>query len=127
MIKPLRKYHFAIWQLLAVLLPLFFIMAVVIRPSVPSPKVFPHNAFGAMIESNTDSTYLVTIEVEHFIKAPSCVIILSNTTTELALGIVDGQGTYSFVIEKVELPATVKLWDAIHHRAIDSVPLIKKN
>jgi len=115
------------WRLLALLLPLFFITAVVIRPSVPSSKVFPHSAFGATIESNTDSTYLVTIEVERVIKAPSCVIILSNTTKELALGVVDRQGTYSFITEKVELPATLKLWDAIHHRVIESVPLIKKN
>jgi hypothetical protein len=126
MIKPLRKYHFVIWHSLALLLPLFFVMAILFRPSDPSSIEIGSNAFSATIESKTDSTYLVSLDVGKFIKTPSCVVILSDPSRELVLGTLDRQGIYTFVTPKIELPATLKLWDAIHHKTIDSVPLTQK-
>ena len=127
MIKPLRKYHFVIWHVLAVLLPLFFIVAVLFRPVAPSGKATGNNKFSATIESNTDSTSLVTLDVGKFIKTPSCVVILSNPSREWVLGTLDRQGIYTFVTPKIELPATLKLWDAIHDSSIDSVALTQNH
>ena len=127
MIKPLRKYHFVIWHFLALLLPLFFIMALLFRPSDRSSAEIDRNSISATIELNTDSTYVITLDVGKFIKAPSCVVILSNPSRELVLGTLDRQGIYTFTTPKVGLPASLKLWDAIHDKSIDSVPLIQKN
>lgn len=32
MIRPLRRYHYYVWRLLALLLPLLFILAILWRP-----------------------------------------------------------------------------------------------
>ena len=127
MIKPLRKYHFVIWHILAVLLPLFFIAAILFRPVTPSWKAIGSNEISARIESNTDSTSLITLDVGKFIKTPSCAVILSNPSREWVLGTLDRQGVYTFVTPKIEPPATLKLWDAIHHSSIGSIALTQKN
>ena len=127
MIKPLRKYHFVIWHILAVLLPLFFIAAIVFRPFAPSGKAIGGNEISARIESNTDSTSLVILKFGKFIRTPSCVVILSSPSTEWVLGTLDRKGIYTFLTPKFEPPATLKLWDAIHHTSIDSVALTQNH
>ena len=127
MIKPLRKYHLVIWLVLALLLPLFFAMAILFRPSDTSSIETGDNGFSATIESNTDSTYLFTLDVGKPVKTPSCVIIRSNQSRDLDVGTLDRQAIYTFVTPRVGLLATLKLWDAIPHKSIDPVPLTQKN
>jgi hypothetical protein len=35
MIRPLRRYHYYLWRVLAILLPVLFILAILWRPSPP--------------------------------------------------------------------------------------------
>ena len=126
MIKPLRKYHLVIWQSLAVLLPLFFIMAIMFRPATPSPLEFRDKDFSAAIVKR-DSTYVITVDVAGVSNASSCVVVLSHTSGDLILGTVDREGTYTFVEPTIQMPVTLKLWDAIHRQTIDSLQLTQKN
>lgn len=126
MIRPLRKYHSMIWHLLAVMLPLCFIMAVVVRPSIPPTVRSEPGVIKGSIAAGTDSTDVVTIETRRTVTTPSCVVSLSTGDGEVVLGTVGQPGSYTFVTRKVELPATLKFWDAIHHRSLDSVALTEK-
>jgi len=37
MIKPLRTYHFFIWRILALVLPILFVLAILLRPESKDP------------------------------------------------------------------------------------------
>lgn len=123
MIRPLRKYHFAIWRFLAVLLPLVFIAAILVRPPGQSAHKYGNDTFSATLESKTDSTSVVTINVLRPVKTPSCVAILSTPSRESVLGTLNQPGVYTFVVPKVEQGATLNLRDAVRQRSIVSIPL----
>ena len=82
-------------------------------------------AFTANIVANTDSTFVVTIQVGKPIKVPSCVAILSSTKKDVVLGTLDRQGVYNFSIPTFEGPAHLNLVDAIHQKTITKIPLTK--
>ena len=123
MIRPLRKYHFTIWSILAVLLPLVYIVAILVRPPGQSTVKYGDDTFSATIESKTDSTSIVTVNVLRPLKTPSCVAILSTPSRETVLGTFDRPGVYNFVVPKVDQVATLNLRDAVHQRSIMSIPL----
>jgi hypothetical protein len=125
MIRPLRKYHLAVWRFLAVLLPLVFIAAILVRPLGHSGVKFKYgdDTFSATIESKTDSTSVVTVTVLRPVKTPSCVAILSTPSRETVLGTLNRPGVYTFVVAKGEQDATLNLRDAIRQRSIMSIPL----
>jgi hypothetical protein len=114
-----------VWRLLAVLLPLVFVAAIIVRPvHAPTTKV-DEEAFTANIVADTDSTFVVTIQVGKPIKVPSCVAILSSTQKDVVLGTLDRQGVYNFSIPTFEGPAHLNVVDAIHQKKITKIPLTK--
>jgi hypothetical protein len=125
MIKPLRKYHYMVWRLWAVLLPIAFVVAITVRPVHTPAMKADEETFTAKITANTDSTFVVTIQVGKPIKVPSCVAILSSTKKDLVLGTLDRQGVYNFNIPTFEGPAHLNLVDAIRQKTITKIPLTK--
>jgi len=125
MIKPLRKYHYMVWRLGAVLLPIAFVAAITVRPVHPPTMKMDEEAFTANIAADTDSTFVVTIQVGKPIKVPSCVAILSSAKNDRVLGTLDRQGVYNFNIPAFEGPAHLNLVDAIHQKTITRIPLTK--
>ena len=127
MIRPLRKYHFAIWSILAVLLPMVFIVAILVRPPGQSAPTYGDDTFSAKIESKTDSSSIITVNVLSPLKTPSCVAILSTHSRETVLGTLNRSGVYNFIVPKVEQGATLNLRDAIRQRSIMSIPLTEND
>ena len=125
MIKPLRKYHYMVWRLGAVLLPIAFVVAIIVRPAQTPTIKADEEAFTANIVASNDSTFVVTIQVGKPIKVPSCVAILSSTKKYVVLGTLDRQGVYKFIIPTFEGPADLNLVDAIHQKTIAKIPLTK--
>ena len=114
-----------VWRVWAVLLPIAFVAAIFIRPVHPPTMKTEEEAFTANIAIDTDSTFVVTIQVGEPIKVPSCVAILSSTTKDVVLGTLDRQGVYNFITSKFEGPAHLNLVDAIHQKTIKKIPLTK--
>lgn len=127
MIKPLRKYHFLVWRLWAVLLPIAFVVAIIVRPVQAPTRKVDEEAFTANIVTNNDSTFVVTIQVGKPIKVPSCVAILSLSQKDVVLGTLDRQGRYNFTIPTFDGPAILNLVDAIHQKTIMKIPLTKNS
>ena len=123
--KPLRKYHFVTWHLLAGLLPLIFVMAIVVRPATPLKISDDTIDLSATIDSHTDSTSVISINVGD-IKGVSCVAIVSNQSHETVLTL-NGGGVHKFIISKIDPPFTLKLCDTIHKRSITSIAFEPKN
>ena len=114
-----------VWRLWAVLLPVAFVVAIIVKPVHPPPMKPDKEAFTASIVANTDSTVVVTIQVGKPIKVPSCVAILSSTKKDVVLGTLDRQGVYNFSTPTFEGPANLTLVDAIHQKTITEIPLTK--
>ena len=123
MIKPLRHHHFVIWRILAVALPLTFILALIQRPT--SPHIVPESedGFALKIQNQTDSTATLTILVGKPLNSPSCLVYLSSSSGEILLGKLDSQGPYTFAVPASKEQRTVRLYDAIHQRTITSLHL----
>jgi hypothetical protein len=114
-----------VWRLWAVLLPIAFVVAITVRPVHTPAMKADEETFTAKITANTDSTFVVTIQVGKPIKVPSCVAILSSTKKDLVLGTLDRQGVYNFNIPTFEGPAHLNLVDAIRQKTITKIPLTK--
>jgi len=113
------------WLVLAVLLPVAFVVAITVRPIHPPIKNIDEEAFTANIVANNDSTWVITIQVGKPIKVPSCVAILSSSQKDMVLGNLDHQGRYDFTIPTFDGPAHLNLVDAIHRKTITKIPLTK--
>jgi hypothetical protein len=127
MVKPLRKYHYMIWRLLAILLPFVFIMAIVVRPAIYSTEKTGDELVTANVSPHTDSTFVVTITVGRPINVPSCVVILSTSEKEMLLGTLNRQGRYTFIVPSFAGEGSLNLVDAIHQKRIANVLLSKTN
>ena len=127
MIKPLRKYHYMIWRLWAILLPIGFVIAIVVRPAIRSTENVDEEAFTANIAPATDSTSVITILVGKPIQEPSCVVILSSPQNETVLGTLNRQGRYNFIVPTFDGAGTLNLVDAIRQKKIANIPLSKNN
>jgi hypothetical protein len=127
MIKPLRKYHYMVWRLWAILLPIGFAVAIIVRPASPSARTEKDGdqAFTANIASATDSTFVVTISVGRPIEVPSCVVISSSPDKEMLLGTLSRQGRYTFVVPAFDGVSSLNLVDPIHQKRIATIPLSK--
>jgi hypothetical protein len=115
MIKPLRKYHFIVWRVFALVLPIAFTMALVLRPisrnSLPNEKDFEFNIVA------TDSHSSISVDVFNPIQAASCVVYAhSADEKKYLLGSLNNTGHYSF---RCSAPiVSVSLYDAIRQREI---------
>ena len=115
MIKPLRKYHFLLWRVFVLVLPIVFTMALVLRPvtknAAPSEKDFEFNVVA------TDSLSSITIEVLNPIPAASCVVYAhSLDEKKYLLGSLSNTGHYEF--QCFAPIVSVSLYDAIREKEI---------
>ena len=63
-IKPLRKKHFQVWQILALLLPFIIIAAIVVRPEFPEDKLLQPSAakpFPLVLKKIEKENYTVSL------------------------------------------------------------------
>src|SRR5258708_2060708 len=115
MIRPLRKYHFIVWRVFALVLPIAFTMALVLRPtsknSLANEKDFEFNIVA------TDSLSSISIDVYNPIQAASCVVYAHSAgEKKYLLGNLTKTGHYSF---QCSAPiVSVSLYDAIREREI---------
>jgi hypothetical protein len=123
MIKPLRKYHYVTWAILALLLPLAFVAALGVMPTQQPDTKKEADTFSAHLSFASDSTMNLTINVGAPIKAPSCLAVLSMPQRDLVLGSLNNQGTYSFIVPSAAASGMLNLVDVIHHRTIATIPL----
>ena len=127
MIKPLRKYHFIIWRVLAFVLPVLFIAAIVVRPPLPGNVTNIKDTFVAELRTLTDSTSAIQIRVTKPLALPSCLVFHTIGSREILLGKLGHQGAHTFVIPTPEQHVTLKLYDAIHEKTITSFTLTSNN
>ena len=125
MVKPLRKYHFILWRILAIVLPVTFVIAILMRPhSIVNYKRI-ENDFSFSVKKIADSTVQVIINVKNPLKVPSCLVYASFPSKDILLGTLDHQGVYKFEIKRRDdEDIRVKLYDAIHKREIRHVQLM---
>ena len=119
MTRSLRGYHFFIWRVLAVLLPVVFCLAIFLRPESPQgyDKVNEED-FSFTIAKLSNDRGRLTVELKNSLKVPSCVVYLSSRSQNQLLGKIDRQGSYHFDIPLKEQHVSIQLYDPIHKREI---------
>ena len=119
MIRPLRSYHFFIWRVLAVVLPVVLCMAIVLRPeSRPGYNNVNQEDFSFTITKLLNDSGRLTVEVKNSLKVPSCLVYLYSPSQNQLLGKIDQLGSYHFEIPLKEQPVIIRLYDPIHKREI---------
>ena len=126
-IKPLRTYHFFIWRILAVLLPVVFCLAIVLRPATPADYQMSKDDFSFSLTKQTNGIGQLTIELKNPLSVPSCVAYITSSSHELLLGKIDQMGTYHFNISAHEKTVTVKLYDPVHKKEITRAEVFYNN
>jgi len=136
-IPSLRRRHFFAWIIIALILPVLFILSWKAIPNNSSPV-----GFGQLETSkNTDpwviasehregvNNYLV-LKLSRALAKPSILVYIGSSPTALVsestlLGRVEGSGTYKFkTSEKLTREAKHLLfYDPIHGKIIDSIPI----
>jgi hypothetical protein len=124
MIKPLRRYHFVLWRLLAVVMPVLFVSAIWLRPDPGPDYRSVEKDFSFRLHHLSDSTSRIDIDVKNSLRVPSCVVYASVTSQDLLLGQIGQKGTYHFEIEnKSHDNVQLRLYDPLHKREITTVLL----
>ena len=119
MTRPLRSYHFFIWRGLALVLPVVFCLAIVLRPeSRPGYDKMKGEDFSFTITKLSNDTGRLTVELKNSLKVPSCVVYLSSSSQDQLLGKIDQLGSYHFDIPLKAQPVSIQLYDPIHKREI---------
>lgn len=115
MINPLRRKHRKVWQLLALLIPVLFVIVLAKTPSSPfgstkgseeNPKVeLVNGALSIIIHYPLRSAY-----TEVFVKSGA------NCDTETFLGQLQAVGSYSFELEDGFKPCEVYFIDQLNQK-----------
>lgn len=115
MIKPLRKYHFQIWRAFALVLPIAFTMALVLRPTREKNSIKTNEFQFDFIKSSGNTA--IKIKLTNPLQSPSCLVYaLPKSGEKLLLGVIRSQGTYEFVCpQKI---TAIELFDGIHQKEI---------
>lgn len=120
MIRPLRKYHFIVWQIAAVILPVLFALAIFFRPASVAQGNAPDD-FSIAVTKAPDSLWRVSISLRNQLRTPSCLVYGEAGGRKILLGQLDKQGEYSFTV--VMQLSRIILFDAIHQREITTFPV----
>lgn len=123
MIRPLRNFHFITWRLIALVLPVVFILAITLRPYIAKKVRNTGTSFLMEIRNASDSTSMLVITVVRPLEVPSCLVFATLKGGEILLGKLDHQGQYSYDIPGTDQPVTVRLYDPLKKKAIDSYNL----
>ncbi len=141
MIKPLRTYHFYLWRIWVVLLPLGFILALWVIPrnqtsvhpssvAIKGETTLVYHAPSPCCDFNLRQTtgvpgYQLELVLKKQLKVPACLVYLRTDKDQL-IGQLGQVGTYYF-----DLPsalqhfdeATITLQDPIHQQVITTIQL----
>jgi len=119
MIRPLRSYHFFIWWVLAIVLPVVFCLAIFLRPeSRPGYDKVNKEDFSFTIAKLSNDSGRLTVELKNSLKIASCVVYLCSPSQNQLLGKIDHLGSYHFDIPLKEEHVSIQLYDPIHKREI---------
>jgi len=143
MIQPLRKMHFRIWSIFAVLLPLGIISGWLSVPSLPVGKLFHPDQtepLPVVIKTIKTADYTVNLRSDASrgsyqlewinitaLKSPSALIyqIKANGGIENAeiIGRIDPRGSYRFSLRNDTTVSNSHfiVYDIIHHRVIEKI------
>ena len=114
MISPLRAYHFMLWKLWAVFLPVGFVCAILFRPSLKDSAPVAMAGFSAAVSNISDSTSLLQISVAGQIPFPSCLLYLHFDDKNILLGNLNKAGNYTFQIPPQQGQTVLELYDPVH-------------
>jgi hypothetical protein len=113
-----------LWRILAVILPVLFVLAIWLRPASGENYISVEKDFSFGLEVLSDSTSQVNIDVKNALKVPSCVVYASVGAQNILLGTLGQKGTYQFEIEnKSHDDIQLRLYDALHKKEIITVSL----
>lgn len=112
-----------IWCFWAVCLPVALTLAIIVQPQLPINLKNVKETFQAELESMTDSTSIIRINVLKPINSPSCLVFNTIGNREMLLGKLDHQGRYTFIISNPKQDVILKLYDGIHKKTITSITL----
>jgi hypothetical protein len=128
MIKPLRRYHFTLWRILAVVMPFLFILAIWLRPDSRSDYHSVEKDYSFGLQHLSDSTSQINIDVKNPLRVPSCIVYASIGQQRVLLGKLGSQGTYRFEIEnKNQRDVELRLYDPLSKKEITTVSLTDIN
>ena len=117
MIKPLRTFHFFLWRIVALVIPVLFALAVIFRPTSSERDHLPED-FSWRTEHDSDSTLNILVSVKSPLRVPSCLLYGEGERGRILLGQLDSMGDYKF-----NAPTTITqllLFDEIHQKEITS-------
>lgn len=120
MIRPLRRYHFIVWQIAAAALPTLFALAILFRPASPPQGNAPDD-FSFAVNKAADSLWRVSITLNNPLQTPSCLVYGEAGGQKILLGQLNTEGEYSFTVVK-QLDRVI-LFDAIHQKEITTFPI----
>jgi hypothetical protein len=118
MIRPLRKFHFYLWRIWGIVLPLCFIFALLFRPASPNQYNPITDDFAFAVKKLTNSSSLLTVELRNTLRAPSCLVYVSSGSDDILLGTIDHKGSYQFEFPDTGKKISIRLYDALHKRDI---------
>lgn len=126
MIKRQRKYHFIIWKIWAVCLPIGLICAIAWRPSVQATHRMVENPIIADFIALSDSSGLLRISLAE-LASPTCLVMyINNRNEEILLGKIEHAGSHSFVVPDASPEIKVTLYDGIHEQTLSTLVLQRK-
>jgi hypothetical protein len=107
---------------MALALPALFVFSIVFRP-IPLERQRAAEDFFLKINSDSDSTKIISLFVKNPLKYPSCLVYADSKEQSVLLGQLDSMGAYTF---KVPAPlVSVRLFDAIHRKDITEFSITK--
>jgi hypothetical protein len=115
MIKPLRKYHYVLWRILVIILPLVLIFSIIFHQVVSVDRRTVSD-FNLSIEREGDSVSVVQILVLNPLRYPSCEVRAIVSGDELLLGLLSHRGEYTFRVK--EKLTGLRLYDALGKKEI---------
>jgi len=127
MIKPLRRYHFILWRVWAILLPIGFVAAILFRPPTDAYVRNVKAQFSADLDHLNDTTSMLQISIAGQLSFPSCVVFHHFHGKKILIGRLNHPGTYAFEIPRQDGKTLVELYDPIHQAPITTLTLEHKN
>jgi hypothetical protein len=118
MTGALRKYHFHIWRVFALVLPIIFTAAIVLRPIKQSPEFHSNQFHFEMLQPGLNGVATLKIELINPLQSPSCLVYaLSDSNEKFFLGSISHQGEYTFACPKEKIVG-VQLFDLLKQKEI---------
>lgn len=139
MIHSLRRYHFLTWILIALILPVLFLLAWNEIPEASNQ--IGTNRLNTSLSKNTDplvevseqregTNHYLVLKLTRSLEKPSIVAYIGSSSTALVgesmlLGRVEGSGTYKFQTseESISEGSHLLFYDPINKEIIYSIPI----